>query len=165
MYKSVSHQPFQIRTDISSWLLSMSFWRSKRWDRSQGRRTNLQIKEIRCCISVILKKRLSGNKKRRLLPPDADAKGDLYVCLYIYIYIYTYIFLFIKVQTLDILENRCKHIALNMFIHTESHKDSKHQHLAQNTSKTQVHFSIFTFVRQFIFKSQTFKNIRALSCF
>ena len=94
------------RTAVSSQLVAMSFWRSTRWDWSQGHRSNLKTKNIRCCISVICEKETFW--EQQMLPPEADAKGDVYVCIYIiiyynnlfnyiylYLYIYIYIFIFI----------------------------------------------------------------------
>ena len=45
-------RPFWGLTALFSWLTTISFWRATRWDRPQGRKSNLKIKN-RVCIPVI----------------------------------------------------------------------------------------------------------------
>ena len=54
-------RPFSGRTTVSSWLVTISFWRSTRWDRSQGRRSILKKKTS--VASPWFLKKLFGGKR------------------------------------------------------------------------------------------------------
>ena len=89
--------PFWTCTDISSRLINISFWRSTRWDRSQGRRRNYTNNKKR--IPVIGERDTFKHKYdfcRRSPMPRGTYMYD-YINIYIlilYIYIYIHLFIF-----------------------------------------------------------------------
>ena len=95
-------RPFWGRTAVSSRPVAISFSRSTRWDRSRGRRSNFnKNKRFRIPMYSSFLFLFWGGRthfwkiKIGLLPLEADAKGNLHVCLYFYFLYHIYIYIFI----------------------------------------------------------------------